>query len=304
MPAGRRKMRELLKKMTSTRTRRELAFAIVQARKPTARWRPLPNLLVIGGQRCGTSSLFKYLGGHPRCAASVRKEVRFFTEYYGRGASWYRSHFPLSTVAKIRRAKVFFEATPDYLLDPRVPKRASSLLPDFRVIVLLRDPVERAYSHYWHNRRLGTETLPFQEALAAESDRIGSHLARIERGSEEPTPKSLLRYAYVERGRYARHLERWLDFIESERVLILPSEFFYQDTDTAFQEILAFLGLPEWRPQTYRNFSYAEGRPAIPPMPEESRHWLEGELAPDVEKLHGIGLPNSGTVGWGSSTRT
>lgn len=281
-------MRQLLKRFTSTGTRRKLAFTLVEARTSTARWRPLPNLLVIGGQRCGTSSLFKYLGGHPGCAASVRKEVRFFTEYYGRGAGWYRSHFPLSMVAKIREARVFFEATPDYLLDPRVPERASALLPDFRVIALLRDPVERAYSHYWHNRRLGTETLSFEEALAAEEDRIGAHLTRLERGSAEPTPKSLLRYAYVDRGRYAKHLGRWFDVLAPERALILPSEFFYQDTDVAFQKILAFLGLPEWRPPTYQNFSYTSGRPVIPPMPEESRHWLEGELAPDIESLEGL----------------
>ena len=86
-------MRRLLKKFTSNRTRRDLAFAIVKARKPTARWRPLPNLLVIGAQRCGTSSLFKYLGAHPQCEPSVRKEVRFFTEYYDSGFAWYRSHF-------------------------------------------------------------------------------------------------------------------------------------------------------------------------------------------------------------------
>jgi hypothetical protein len=117
-------------------------------------------VLVVGAQRCGTSSLFKYLGAHPECGASIRKEARFFTEYYHEGTDWYRAHFPLS--AGRPRRQIYFEATPDYLLDPRVPQRAKALLPeDFRIIALLRDPVERAYSHYWHNRRLGSERIPF-----------------------------------------------------------------------------------------------------------------------------------------------
>lgn len=273
-------MRKLLKLLTSADTRRKLAFGVVKVRRPTARWRPLPNLLIIGAQRSGTSSLFKYLGAHPSCKPSVRKEIRFFTEFYDRGVDWYRSHFPFAN-----ERHVVFEATPDYLLDPRVPERASRLLPETKVIVLTRDPVERAYSHYLHNRRLGTERLSFEDALMSESDRIDAHMKRLANGSEEPAPKAFLRYSYVERGRYASHLERWFRLVDRNRVLILRSEDFYAETDDSFQKILAFLGIPAWRPTTYRNFSYSKKRPVIPPMPPECRNWLERKFAHESERL-------------------
>jgi hypothetical protein len=237
---------------------------------------------VVGGQRCGTSSLFKYLGAHPDCGASIRKESRFFTEYYHEGVDWYRSHFPLRLQSVVGRNRIYFEATPDYLLDPRVPIRASRLLPDVRIIALLRDPVERAYSHYWHNRRLGTESLPFQEALLREPERIHRHQTELEQGSEAPAHKAFLRYSYLERGRYAKHLERWFQVVDPERVLILSSERFYADTDAVYHEILAFLGLRSWRPDSYKNYSYTTERPKVPPLPSESRRWLEQELAWEI----------------------
>jgi hypothetical protein len=297
-------MRGLLKKITSNRTRRDMAFALVKARRPTVRWRPLPNLLVIGAQRCGTSSLFKYLGAHPQCSSSIRKEVRFFSEYYEKGPAWYRAHFPMTINRSNGRRRVNFEATPDYMLDPRVPERAVRLLPEFQVIVLMRNPVERAYSQYWHNRRLGTETLPFHEALEREDDRIRSHLRALERGSDEPAPKPLLRYSYLERGRYAEQLARWLDFVDSDRVLVLLSEDFYRDTDHTFQRILSFVGLPEWRPPTYANFSYTAERPLIPPMPEDSRRRLELVLSPEVDRLKEIWKHEPGLFdSWGVAAR-
>lgn len=280
-------MRGILKRLTSDATRRSLAFRLVRARIPTARWRPLPNVLVVGAQRCGTSSLFKYLGAHPECGASVRKEARFFTEYYDEGVDWYRAHFTLR--AGRPRRKVHFEATPDYLLDPRVPRRAKALLPeDLRIIALLRDPVERAYSHYWHNRRLGTERIPFEEALAREPERIDAHLRQLEEGFEGPAHKSILRYSYVERGRYSKHLDRWLQVIEKDRVLVLGSERFYKETDAVYRQILGFLGLKSWRPESYKNFSYTAERPKIPAMSAEARGWLESELALEIEQVKRI----------------
>lgn len=284
------KARQVLRRVTSNRTRSKLAFALVSARRPTARWRPLPNLLLVGSQRCGTSSLFKYLGAHPQCGASIRKEVRFFTEFYDRGVGWYRSHFPLMARGKDPSRHVFFEATPDYLLDPRVPRRATELMPDVKIIVLLRDPIKRAYSHYWHNRRLGTEPLSsFEEAVRREPERIGPWLANLDMQSDQPASKPFLRYSYLERGRYAKHLERWLDLVhDPARILVLRSEDLFEDTDATFQKILRFLELPEWRPTEYRNFSYSGQRPVYPPMTSGCREWLAERFARDNERLRAI----------------
>lgn len=279
-------IRQVIRSMTSAGTRRKLALALVSARRPTALWRPLPNLLIIGAQRCGTSSLFKYLGAHPQCKASVRKEIRFFTEFHDRGVDWYRAHFPIA-----RRQNgsplVFFEATPDYLLDPRAPRRATELMPDVRVIVLLRDPVKRAYSQYWHNRRLGSEPVPsFEEAVKREPERIGPWIEQVEKRPDQPASKMFLRYSYLERGRYGKHLESWMSAIDDPgRILVLRSEDLFKDTDATFQEILRFLDLPEWRPEKYRNFSYQGERPSYPPMTDECRAWLAEEFAPDTRRL-------------------
>lgn len=278
-------MRDILRRTLSIETRRRMALALVKARQPTSRWRPLPNLLVVGAQRCGTSSLFKYLGAHPKCNASARKEIRYFTEFYEQGSVWYRAHFPLSQPMRNKASKVFFEATPDYLLDPRVPARAVELLDEFRVIVLVRDPVDRAYSHYWHNRRLGTERLSFEDALAQEPSRIGSYLQKGQYLADLPTPKSFLRFSYVERGRYATQLERWLQLIEPTRLLVMKSEQLFKNTDQAYQEILQFLSLPEWRPESYRNFSYISEKPTHPPMNPDTRSRLTEVLADEVVRF-------------------
>lgn len=272
-----------------------MAFALVSARQPTARWRPLPNLLLIGGQRCGTSSLFKYLGAHPDCRASIRKEIRFFTEFYDSGVDWYRAHFPVLWRGRNGSSPICFEATPDYLLDPRVPERATELMPDVRIIVLMRDPVKRAYSHYWHNRRLGTEPVAsFEEAVRREPDRIGPWIENLERNPDEPASKIFLRYSYVERGRYGKHLERWMERIsDPSRILILRSESLFKDTDATFQRILAFLDLPEWRPTKYRNFSYQGERPSYPPMTDQCRAWLGEQFAPDLARLRQICEPRA-----------
>jgi hypothetical protein len=152
----------------------------------------------------------------------------------------------------------------------------------------LRDPVERAYSQYWHNRRLGTERLSFERALATEEGRIGPALRAIEEDERLPTPRELMRYSYVERGRYAKQLERWRQVIDKDRVLILSSESLYKSTDDVYQLILSFLGLPAWRPETYENYSYEVERPVIPPMGEKARAVLEGRLADDREWLAGM----------------
>lgn len=278
-------LRSIGKRVLSPRTRMRLAFARASARRPSARWRALPNLLIIGAQRCGTSSLFKYLSAHPRCRASIRKEVRFFTEYCTRGETWYRSHFPLDLTVGRRSPRVIFEASPDYLLDERVPGRVVRLLPDVRLIVILRNPIERAYSHYWHARRLGHESLSFQDALKREPERIGQDMEHLRAHPNRPIGRDLLRYSYIERGRYALQLERWLEVFDPSQLLVLSSEKLFTDTDGVFQDILRFLDLPEWRPIAYQNFSYSSPRLAPPEMPDECRRFLEQRFADDLARL-------------------
>src|SRR5207248_4207503 len=142
--------------------RRSLAAFRVLLRRPTARLRATPDFLVVGAQRSGTTSLFRYLAAHPAVGAPVRKEIQYFTLHYQRGDGWYRTHFPMTG-----RQRVTFEATPYYLFHPAAPQRAASSVPHAKVIVLLRDPVSRTFSHWQHNASRGLEHLGFEAALDA-----------------------------------------------------------------------------------------------------------------------------------------
>lgn len=260
----------------------------VSVRRLSASLRPLPNLLFIGVQRGGTSSLYKYLSAHADCRASVRKEIRYFTEYYDRGEDWYRAHFSLGRVNG-SPGKLAFDATPDYLLDPRVPGRASALLPHARILVMLRDPCERAFSHYKHNLRLGLENRPFDVALKQEAETIGPDLVRLQTHDSEPIGRHLLRYSYCERGRYAHQLKRWMAEFDRSRFLILKSEDFFEHPGAVYSEILSFLNLREWQPREYRNFSYAqEQQPRESAIPADCRSLIEGKLREDQIELEAL----------------
>jgi hypothetical protein len=238
------------------RYRRSLAQTRLRIRMPTAMARVLPDFLVLGTMRGGTSSLYRYLSSHPDVVPSLRKETEYFTWEHGRGDHWYRAHFTLSTRAATHRVRtgrqlLAFEATPYYLIHPDAPVRASALLPSAQLVVLLREPVARAYSHYQHMVRLGFERLPFDEAIDKEASRITSG------------DKANHRFSYLARGRYAEQIERWLDHFPRSQMLVLASEDLYTRPADAYSELLDFLGLERRFPSDFANASAIPGgRPA------------------------------------------
>jgi len=228
-------------------------------RQPTNRIRVLPDFLVIGAQRCGTSSLFKYLAQHPTILRPLRKEIEYFSRRYNEGLPWYRSHFPTNIRKKIQNqfshSKVCtFEATPDYLFDPNAPSRVAEILRDIQLIVLLRNPIERAFSHYRHMVRLGYENLTFDDAIAAEAERIGQDLERLNR---DPSYyyRNYAKFSYVSRGLYADQIKRWLEFFPSEHFLILQSEDLFSEPSRTYDRILKFLQLSSGNAFEFKNFS-------------------------------------------------
>jgi len=260
--------------------RRRIALARVALRRPTAPLRLLPDFLVIGAQRCGTSSLFRYLAQHPWVGRPLRKEVEYFTVRFHEGPDWYRAHFPL----RLRRTKArlvgcdlrTFEATPDYLFFPGAAERAAELLPEARLVALLRDPVERAWSHYRHVVRLGREPLGFDEAIEAEPERLAGEVERA--GADPAYPaRSLRLHSYAARGRYAEHLAPWIERYGRERLLVVRAEDLFAEPETTYLEILRFLGLPGAMPRDFRNFSY----PAASGGGGAARHAAAGSPAPE-----------------------
>jgi hypothetical protein len=232
----------------------------------TGRPRALPDFLIVGAQRAGTTSLFRYLSSHPNVAPSARKEVHFFDVNWTRGEGWYRAHFPRRPGTAEGATGAPFalgEASPYYLFHPLAAQRAASLLPNVRIIVMLRDPVSRAYSHYHHVRAMGFEHLSFEDALLAEADRLHGQEERL---ASDACYRSVehQHHSYVARGHYLPQLERWARVVPPERMLVIVSEEFYADPAAEFRRVTRFLGLPDaWLPR-YERSNAQSYRPMAP----------------------------------------
>ncbi len=215
-----------------------------------------PSFLIIGAMKAGTTSLFRYLCEHPQIAAPAVKEIEYFDFNWARGEAWYRAHFPLK--ARNGGNVVSGEASPGYLVHPRAAARTAGLLPGARIIVLLRDPVQRAISHYFHERRIGLETRSVDAALrSAEAttpflipygyERAWHRAHYAADNGRRAHPELLQRWpvhlAYVDVGRYADHLPAWFDAFGRSRVLVLSSEQLFAEPLATLNRALAFLNL-------------------------------------------------------------
>lgn len=273
--------------------RRRIAHARLAARRPTAGLRMLPSFFIIGTQRGGTSSLFQYLARHPDVARSVRKEIEYFSTDFAKGWMWYRAHFPLAVRAwvhrlgKGRRELVTFEATPDYLLMPQVAGRIAEALPNVKVIVVLRDPVERTHSGFKHMMRYGLEDRTFVDALDAEADVLDSELPKIV-ADPDYTAIPYRRHAYTHRGHYAEQLVPWLERFAPEQILIMESEELFEDEATAFAKVLDFLELAPWAPEEFLNHSNLASVDAPSKIEPKTRARLEAYFKPHNEKLESL----------------
>jgi hypothetical protein len=220
--------------------RREVGRAV---RLPTSLWRwatapqrPLPDFVIIGAQRAGTTSLYKYLCTQQSVARASRKEVHYFDVHYDRGERWYKSHFDMA-----RPGTVTGEASPYMLFHPLAPERAAHDLSDqTRFIALLREPVDRAISQYWHERKGNKEAESLERAIALESERLAGTDEVVRRGERSYAHQH---YSYVARGEYAGQLRRWFDAVGRERVLVLECERVYADSQVP-ADVLHWLGLP------------------------------------------------------------
>jgi len=255
-------------------------------RVATWRIRSLPDFIIIGAQRCGTTSLYEYLIEHPCVAPAFTKEVHFFDINFGRGVAWYRAHFPslpYKYFAKQIRAHNILtgEATPYYIFHPHAPKRVSKILPRVKLIALLRNPVDRAYSHYHLEVRNGAETLSFEDALEREAKMVSRERERI---TQDENYQSLAhqRHSYLSRGIYVDQLEVWESLFPREQILVLRSEDFDADPATTLRSVLKFLNLPSWEPQEYGKYHQAR----YPKMDPATRRRLVSYFEPHNQSLY------------------
>ena len=289
------------------RTTREAVKRILRRYgEATSELRRGPDFVVIGAKRGGTTSLYNYLLEHPAVQPLFPgrqhiKGVHYFDSEFGRGLRWYRSHFPLEIgghrVARpVVSPAIAGEASPYYLFHPLAAERLANDFPDVRLIVLLRDPVERAYSHFKERTHHGGETLSFEEALNAEEGRLRGEAERI---VAEPGYRSMEHenHSYVAQGRYLDMLPRWFKLYPREQFHIVASEDFYADPERRVNEVWSFLGLPPHKLVSRKRYNYL---PA-PGIPSATRQRLRDALAEhnrELDELLGRTLP------WPASKRT
>jgi hypothetical protein len=268
----------------------------------TAVLRRGPSFVVIGAKRGGTTSLYRYLLEHPSIAplfpgALHMKRPRYYDVNYARGLRWYRSHFPLmigdrGIARPWVKPLIAGEASPYYLFHPLVAERLARDFPDVRLIVILRDPVERAYSHYKERCKHNAEPLAFEEALAAEQDRLRGEAERIIR---EPGYRSLEHedHSYLAQGRYLEMLERWFTFFPKSQFHVAVSEEFYADPGRVVNDIWSFLDLPQHELLSRARHNQIPA-PGIQPA---TRQYLQDAFAEHNSKLEcliGRSLPWNG----------
>jgi hypothetical protein len=270
----------------SPAVKRAVQTATVTAGRITSPWRMTPDFLVIGGQRCGTTSMYRTLSQHPAVLKAVRhKGVHYFDTDYDKGMSWYRAHFPLQRTADQveRRLGVrpqTFESAPYYMFHPLAAERIERDLPGVKVIVLLRDPVERAYSAHAHELARGYEDQDFETALALEDSRLEGEAERL---IADPHYRSHAHqhHGYLQRGRYVDHLERLEKVFGRDRIHVVDSHRFFTEPEPVYDDVLEFLGLPQ---TGYPTFEQHNARPRSP-MPAELRERLEAHFEPYDERL-------------------
>ena len=244
----------------------------------TSPFRPLPDFLVLGAQKAGTTALYEYLRRHPQIAGPSWKEVSFFDRHWARGESWYRGNFP--NLARTR-GKHVGEASPSYVFHPLAPQRVQEVVPGARLIVLVRNPVDRALSQYNHEVALGREPLPFEEALDAEEERLRGEQERM---AADPRyfSREWWSHTYKGRGRYAEQLERWLAVFPREQLLILSSNDLGSDPARAHAQVLEFLGASPQRLDSYPRVYERE----YEPMKPETRERLAAEFEEPNRRLY------------------
>lgn len=246
----------------------------------TSGLRVFPDFLLVGAQRCGTTSLFRALLSHPHVLrANFLKGVNYFDVAHERDLSWYRAHFPLVATARRHaapghdRAQVF-EASGYYMFHPHAPRRIAETLPEVKIVAMVRDPVERAFSAYKHEFARGFETEPLERALALEDARIAPELDRMLR---DPGYQSAIyrHQAYRRRGQYAEQLQRFVDLLGEHRVHVVQSELFFTQPEDEYARLLGFLGLPSVMPASFDRYNPRPSAPLDPSVAARLREHFE-----------------------------
>lgn len=271
-------MKPIVKYLKKVVPRRIKRVAAPYIRPATEGPRALPDFIIVGAQKSGTTSLYKYLGQHPQVLKAARKEVHFFDENFDRSVRWYRSHFPSQRELKQRADKlgksvITGEASPYYIFHPHAVRRLAELLPDTKLIVLLRDPVARAFSHYQHQLRKARERLSFKAAIQREADRLRGERDRMLE-DEHYNSYTYRHFSYLARGVYADQIEKLYRYVSRDQVLVLRSESLFDHTQALYDKTTSFLGLDRVALNEAKTFNTGRYSPDIPDAEALRAHYM------------------------------
>ena len=248
--------------------------------------RTLPDFIGCASSRSGSTSIYEGLLEHPNIFASKIKEIHFFDGNFHRGENWYRYHFP-SKLKKLINEKIFKkkfvtgEATPNYLIHPHAARRIQRICPEVKLILILRNPIDRAYSHYNSAVKNKREKLSFEDTIKEEKNRVRGEMEKMEDDEDSSTSETYIRKSYFLQGLYYNDLSKWMKIFPRKQFLIINNEEFFKDPTKNFNEIYEFLGLPQFN---YKYVHYNLGK--YPPMKDETRRLLIEYYKPYNEKLY------------------
>ncbi len=241
-----------------------------------------PDFLIVGAQKAGTTALHHFLLQHPEIVKQ-RGEVHFFDERFGKGAKWYQRRFPSDQNPN----HLICDKSPYYLMHPTVPQRVHSLYPNVKILIVLRNPVDRAYSQFWMNKRSATKEpfATFEEAIDAEKNRLKGEEKKISNNPLYPCRTHRI-YSYLGRGVYVKQIKRWLALFPREQIFIVDSNKLRNQPEDTMSQIFGFLGLPDCSLIQFR-----DKHSKYPPMNPETRKRLSDYFRPynqELEELLGM----------------
>ena len=275
--------------------------------------RGLPDFVILGAMKSGTTSLYDFITQHPSIAPAAKKELQYFSKnyrskildtetaslskkrggeggvifgHYRLGKLWYRSNFPTNIskyyfYKKMNQKLLSGEASPAYLFYPTVPGRMNEVLPDVKLIVILRNPVDRAYSHHHHALRINLTTLSFENAIKSEEKRLAEEKGQMIKDPNS-VPASHSHHSYLARGVYADQLENWFRHYDRKKFLILTTEDFRKNSQQALDQVFDFLEVPPFQVENLADKNVGNYKER---MNEDTRKFLIEYFKPHNERL-------------------
>lgn len=227
-----------------------------------------PDFLIIGATKCGTTSLFTYLDRHPQILSPHKKEINFFNHHFEMGVPWYLAHFP--AIADLPEF-ITGEASPFYIYDERVINRIKQLFPNIKLIAMLRNPVERTISEYYHAANHGIENRSLEKIIELEKKRL----------SINSRSEAMQNFGYLLNSIYVEKIAKWINNFPQENILIIKSESFFEDTGLIMERVCQFLGVSYQ--SLDRHIRYNVG--TYPPVARETKQKLQEFFIPYNQEL-------------------